>query len=279
MAIVSGYQKMKDYIKQSSGYKLLSRWANANTVECDDAQTVQSKIGGITGISSSLTANSSTQAASTQLTNQLYQNMNKINVYVDDNGDLHYVNAGGADSVIPFSSVLIDNNNEVLSFWKSFYIVEVAAGSVSFSRESVTNNILFSGSSPVGAGTKFQYAIFNKKISFSKVKSITIKYSQHSTTSDGAYGYVYPTWLTIFKEDTDFNSLNNIVSNPQESDPMKHVYANNILQCSIAGNTEGNNQSITIDIDTNDIAYIGFCFMVGPDHNEWIRIHNIILNK
>lgn len=74
MAIVSGYQKMKDYIKQSSGYKLLSRWANANTVECDDAQTVQSKIGGITGISSSLTANSSTQAASTQLTNQLYQN-------------------------------------------------------------------------------------------------------------------------------------------------------------------------------------------------------------
>lgn len=78
MAIVSGYQKMKDYIKQSSGYKLLSRWANANTVECDDAQTVQSKIGGITGISSSLTANSSTQAASTQLTNQLYQNITQV---------------------------------------------------------------------------------------------------------------------------------------------------------------------------------------------------------
>lgn len=79
MAIVSGYQKMKDYIKQSSGYKLLSRWANANTVECDDAQTVQSKIGGITGISSSLTANSSTQAASTNLTNQLYQNITQVN--------------------------------------------------------------------------------------------------------------------------------------------------------------------------------------------------------
>lgn len=84
MAIVSGYQKMKDYIKQSSGYKLLSRWANANTVECDDAQTVQSKIGGITGISSSLTANSSTQAASTQLTNQLYQNMNQLSSEIVD---------------------------------------------------------------------------------------------------------------------------------------------------------------------------------------------------
>lgn len=106
MAIVSGYQKMKDYIKQSSGYKLLSRWANANTVECDDAQTVQSKIGGITGISSSLTANSSTQAASTNLTNQLYQNINIINTYVDEEGRLHFVNGSGADTVIPFNNLL-----------------------------------------------------------------------------------------------------------------------------------------------------------------------------
>ena len=102
MAIVSGYQKMKDYIKQSSGYKLLSRWANANTVECDDAQTVQSKIGGITGISSSLTANSSTQAASTQLTNQLYQNIKKIRIYVGSDGKLHFIYSTGADTVIPF---------------------------------------------------------------------------------------------------------------------------------------------------------------------------------
>lgn len=79
MAIVSGYQKMKDYIKQSSGYKLLSRWANANTLECDDGKTLQSKVGGISGISSSLTANSTTQAASTNLTNQLYQNINQLN--------------------------------------------------------------------------------------------------------------------------------------------------------------------------------------------------------
>ena len=103
MAIVSGYQKMKDYIKQSSGYKLLSRWANANTIECDDAQTVQNKIGSITGISSSLTANSTTQAASTNLTNQLYQNLSNVNVYVGDDGDLHFVNGSGADTVIPFS--------------------------------------------------------------------------------------------------------------------------------------------------------------------------------
>ena len=108
MAIVSGYQKMKDYIKQSSGYKLLSRWANANTVECDDAQTVQSKIGGITGISSSLTANSSTQAASTQLTNQLYQNINQLNSEfqawfgVTEDGQRGWQEQG-ADTVTPFN--------------------------------------------------------------------------------------------------------------------------------------------------------------------------------
>lgn len=46
-----------------------------NTLECDDGKTLQSKVGGISGISSSLTANSTTQAASTNLTNQLYQNI------------------------------------------------------------------------------------------------------------------------------------------------------------------------------------------------------------
>ena len=80
MSIASGFQKIKDYIKRSTGdYILTSRWGNANTIECDDGKTVQSKVGGISGISSSLTANSATQAASTQLTNQLYQNITKLN--------------------------------------------------------------------------------------------------------------------------------------------------------------------------------------------------------
>ena len=121
MAIVSGYQKMKDYIKQSSGYKLLSRWANANTVECDDAQTVQSKIGGITGISSSLTANSSTQAASTQLTNQLYQNMNQLSSELgglsfgqDAEGNWGY-KPEGADAVIPFRNIIVRASTSYLT--------------------------------------------------------------------------------------------------------------------------------------------------------------------
>ncbi len=79
MPISPGYKKMKNYLKESGKFKLISRWTNANTVECDDGKTVQSKIGGIDGISSSLGVNDSTQAASTKLTYQLSQNINSIN--------------------------------------------------------------------------------------------------------------------------------------------------------------------------------------------------------
>ena len=137
MAIVSGYQKMKDYIKQSSGYKLISRWANANTLECDDGKTLQSKVGGISGISSSLTANSTTQAASTNLTNQLYQNIqnkatingnvkfNNISVgnsdialvySIDDNVNFRYKEANGSQNWTNISDIVSSINNLRSSF-------------------------------------------------------------------------------------------------------------------------------------------------------------------
>ena len=50
MSILSGYKKVKDYILTSTGYQLLSRWTNANTVEADDGKTLQTKVGAINGI-------------------------------------------------------------------------------------------------------------------------------------------------------------------------------------------------------------------------------------
>lgn len=44
MSIVSGYNKYKRYILTNSGYKLVSQWTNANTVEMDDGSTLQSTI-------------------------------------------------------------------------------------------------------------------------------------------------------------------------------------------------------------------------------------------
>ena len=64
MSIQSGYKKVKDYILESSGYKLLSRWTSSNTVEFDDGQTAETKVGAVKGITSSTTATDAGYAAS-----------------------------------------------------------------------------------------------------------------------------------------------------------------------------------------------------------------------
>ena len=110
MSIISGYKKFKKHIKTNEGFQLQSLWTNANTVEADDKRTMQTKVGAINGISSSETANSGEIAASTALTNkmngsinQLSRDLTRVNVYVGGDGKLHFVNSGGADSVLPFS--------------------------------------------------------------------------------------------------------------------------------------------------------------------------------
>ena len=111
MSILSGYKKFKKYIKTSSGFQLQSLWTSANTVEADDKRTIQTKVGAINGISSSETANSAEIAASTALTNKmngtinnLSRDLGRVNVYVGSDGKLHFVNSGGADSVLPFNN-------------------------------------------------------------------------------------------------------------------------------------------------------------------------------
>lgn len=64
MSIQSGYKKVKDYILESSGYKLLSRWTSSNTVEFDDGTTAQDKVGAVKGITASTTATDAGYAAS-----------------------------------------------------------------------------------------------------------------------------------------------------------------------------------------------------------------------
>lgn len=44
MSIISGFQKVKKYIKTAGGYQLLSHWTSANTVEMNDGTTLESKI-------------------------------------------------------------------------------------------------------------------------------------------------------------------------------------------------------------------------------------------
>lgn len=44
MSIISGYRKLKNYILETEGYKLISRWTSAHTVEFDNGQTAVEKI-------------------------------------------------------------------------------------------------------------------------------------------------------------------------------------------------------------------------------------------
>lgn len=50
MSILTGFNKVKNYILTSSGYQLLSRWTSSQTVEFDDGKTAQAKLGEINGI-------------------------------------------------------------------------------------------------------------------------------------------------------------------------------------------------------------------------------------
>ena len=44
MGVLSGIKRVKRYVKESSGYKLLSQWASSQTVEMDDGTVLENKI-------------------------------------------------------------------------------------------------------------------------------------------------------------------------------------------------------------------------------------------
>lgn len=47
MDIASGFKKVKKYIKESSGYRLLSHWTSSRTVEMDDGTTLEERISNV----------------------------------------------------------------------------------------------------------------------------------------------------------------------------------------------------------------------------------------
>ena len=79
MSILSGYKKIKDRVLTSTGYQLLSRWTSSNTVEFDDGETAETKVGAISGITDSLTATSSNIALSSAGGNNLQTQIDEVN--------------------------------------------------------------------------------------------------------------------------------------------------------------------------------------------------------
>lgn len=84
MSILSGFLKTKKYRKKDDGnYQLQSEWTSSETVEMGDGNTLETNLGSIKGITSSLSSTSSNYALSASagksLQDQTTTNTNSIN--------------------------------------------------------------------------------------------------------------------------------------------------------------------------------------------------------
>ena len=104
--IVTGRKFRKCVDVANKLWQRISFWTKSSDVEFDDGKTAETKVGAIDGITSDLSGESETVAASIKCVNQLNNSLANVNVYVgNDDGKLHFVDSAGADAVIPFSSI------------------------------------------------------------------------------------------------------------------------------------------------------------------------------
>ena len=83
MSVLSGYQKINRYIKQSGGYKKLSQWTSSQTVQMDDGHTLQTNLGNIKGITSSLATTNANYALSATAGKSLQDQITTLNNGLD----------------------------------------------------------------------------------------------------------------------------------------------------------------------------------------------------
>lgn len=100
--IVTGRKFRKLIDAANKQWQRISFWHKASDCEFDDGKTAETKVGAIDGITSDLSGESETVAASIKCVNQLNSSL-VSNIYVGSDGKLHKVQ-GGADSVLPFNS-------------------------------------------------------------------------------------------------------------------------------------------------------------------------------
>ena len=82
--------------KVNNVWNRLNFLTNAKSVDFDDGKTAQNKVGAIDGITSDLSGESETVAASIKCVNQLNNSLGGLNFYEDESGNKYVV---GADAV------------------------------------------------------------------------------------------------------------------------------------------------------------------------------------
>ena len=99
MSILSGFFKTKKYRKTPNGYKLQSLWTSSETVEMGDGNTVETNLGAIQGITSSLATENDNYALSATAGKNLQDQITTVNTdleyktYAAATGDAAYFTA------------------------------------------------------------------------------------------------------------------------------------------------------------------------------------------
>ena len=93
-------KKYNIFDKINNVWNQLSIWTHADDVEFSDGKTASTKVGALNGITSDLSGESETVAASIKCVNQLNNSLTKIDVNIGSVGKLHFVVATGAETVL-----------------------------------------------------------------------------------------------------------------------------------------------------------------------------------
>lgn len=102
------WRKCIDIVNKT--WQRISFWTHSSDVEFEDGKTAEIKVGAIDGITDSLASDSSRIAASAKAISELNNDLTKVKVYVGSDKKLHFVNSAGADSVLNFSSTLVEQS-------------------------------------------------------------------------------------------------------------------------------------------------------------------------
>lgn len=77
---------------------------DANSVDANDGDNMETKVGAIKGITTSTSVTEEGYAADATTVAALNESLGQVRIYVGEDGKLHFVDASGADSVLPFNN-------------------------------------------------------------------------------------------------------------------------------------------------------------------------------
>lgn len=184
MSILSGFLKTKKYRKKDDGnYQLQSEWTSSETVEMGDGNTLETNLGSIKGITSSLSSTDAGYALSASAGKSLQDNINTLNTNLGNKLNGTDYGLGTFTSSTATTSEL----SESIDNYKLINVVLVASASGNICASTIVTTRLFKTTS----------------------KSKTVRASTNSgeNTYTGSAYYIDDTHIAGNVNSTDFNTV------------------------------------------------------------------------